>query len=277
METNTVSPAVPADGSVSATAYNHPLLQAQPAGKPGCKCGTLRPPRKLHAAVGLWMALFIGVHFSIGLTGLNPRKYEGTVGLLHRSLAYLPNAVLLLVFIPMLLQAGSGLYLIAKEGLRYDVKRCDRGGKLRYFLQRWSGLAMLGFLMPHVGIMRDWWPSLASRWSASHPLSFAPTGAADGSSFVHTAAGFHPWNSPVANSITIAFLLAGIVETVFHVANGTWSGGVLWKTVQSDRGKDWLGYVSLAAGLLLADMGLLAWYAFSLSPNVHVALAVAGH
>ena len=29
----------------------------------------------------------------------------------------------------------------------YDVKRCDHGGKLRYFLQRWSGLAMLVFLL----------------------------------------------------------------------------------------------------------------------------------
>lgn len=277
METNATSPAAPVAGSVSATAYNHPLLQAQAAGKPGCKCGTLRPPRKLHAAVGLWLALFLGVHFSIGLTGMNPGKYESTVGLLHRSLAYLPNAVLLLVFIPMLLQAGSGLYLIAKEGLRYDVKRCDRGGKLRYFLQRWSGLAMLAFLIPHVGIMRDWWPSAAERWSASHLHSFTLAGAPDGSSFAHTAAGFHPWNSPTANSITIAFLLAGILGTVFHVANGAWSGGVLWKIVQSDRGKDWLGYTSLVVGLVLADMSFLAWYAFSLSANVHVALAVAGH
>jgi succinate dehydrogenase / fumarate reductase cytochrome b subunit len=263
METNATSPAVTDAGSVSATAYNHPLLQAQPAGKPGCKCGVLRPPRKLHAAVGLWLVLFLGVHFSIGLTGMNPRNYEGAVGLLHRLLAYVPGAVLLLVLVPMLLQAGSGLYLIAKEGLQYDVKRCDRGGKLRYFLQRWSGLAILAFLLPHVGIMRGWWPSLASRFGASQP-------------FAHAVAGFHPWNSSAANSVTVAFVLAGVLGTVFHVANGAWSGGVLWKLVQSDRGKAWLGYVSLVAGLALADMGLFAWYAFSLSRNAHIALAVTG-
>ncbi len=265
----------PVAGSVSATVYDHPLLQAQPAGKPACKCGTLRPPRKFHAVVGLWLALFVAMHFSIGLTGLKPRNYEGTVSLLHRSLAYLPGAVLLLVFVPMLLQAGSGLYLIAKAGLQYDVKRCDRGGKPRYFLQRWTGLAMSAFLLLHVGSMRAWWPSLLSRWSTPQPLGSASTGGQDLSVIVSTAAGFHPWNSLVLNPINIAFLLAGILGTVFHIANGAWSGGVLWKIVQSDRGKFWLGYVSLIAGLILAEMGIVAWYAFSLSHNVHAVLALA--
>lgn len=277
MDPNSAIPAAPVAGSISATVYNHPLLQAQTAAKPGCKCGTLLLLRKFHAAVGLWLALFVAVHFSIGLTGLKPRNYEGAVGLLHRSLAFLPGAVLLMVFVPMLLQAASGLYLIVKEGLRYDVKRCDRGGKLRYFLQRWSGLVMSIFLLLHVGSMRGWWPSPLSRWGVSHPQISASTGAQGGAAFVSTVAGFHPWNSPAANSITIAFLLVGIMGTVFHVANGAWSGGVLWKIVESDRGKAWLGYVSLVAALVLGGMGFLAWYAFGLSPKVHAVLALAGH
>lgn len=276
MDTNAASPMAPVAGSISATAYNHPLLQVQAAAKPGCKCGALRPPRKLHAAVGLWLALFVALHFSIGLTGLQPRNYEGAVGLLHRSLAFLPGAVLLLVFVPMLLQAASGLYLIVKEGLRYDVKRCDRGGKLRYFLQRWSGLAILAFLLLHVGSMRGWWLAPFRQWDVLHPLISDPTGAQGGAVFLNTVAGFHPWNSQAANSITIAILLVGIMAAVFHVANGAWSGGVLWKIVQSDRGKAWLGYVSLVAGLVLVGMGFLAWYAFSFGPKVRAVLALNG-
>jgi succinate dehydrogenase / fumarate reductase, cytochrome b subunit len=275
MPTNTAGSA-PAAGSVSQSAYNHPLLQAQPAAKPGCQCGALRPPRKFHAAVGLWLAMFLGVHFSIGLTGINPRNYEGAVGLLHRSLAHLPGAVLLLVFLPMLLQAASGLYLIAKEGLRYHVKSCNRGGKLRYFLQRGSGLAMLAFLLLHVGSMRGRELVRMTHWSAAHPLRLAAAGAPDGAAFGYTAAGFHPWNASAVDSITLAFLLLGILGTVFHVANGACSGGILWKLVQSDRGKARLGYLSAVTGLVLAVMGCAAWYAFSVSPNVHAALAVAG-
>jgi succinate dehydrogenase / fumarate reductase cytochrome b subunit len=276
MEPNAACPVVPVAGSVSSTAYNHPLLQAQSEPKPGCKCGVLRPPRKCHAAVGLWLAVFLGVHFSIGLTGITPHNYEGAVGLLHRSLSYFPGAVFLLVFLPMLIQAGSGLYLLTKEGLRFDVKSCNRGGKLRYFLQRWSGLAMLVFLLLHIATMRGRGLSLVGHGSATRLLRMASAGAPDGTAFAYTVSGFHPWNSPVMDSITIAFLLLGILATVFHVANGACSGGILWKVVQSDRGKAWLNCVSLVAGLALADLGCLAWYAFSLSPNVHAVLAAAG-
>jgi succinate dehydrogenase / fumarate reductase cytochrome b subunit len=212
----------------------------------------------------LWLALFVGVHFSICLTGMNPHSYEGTVGLVHRSLAYLPGAVLLLVLLPMLLQAGSGLYLAAKEGMQYDVKRCDRGGKLRYFLQRWSGMAMLAFLVLHVGSMHGW------------GLSFVSNGALNGSAFAYTAAKFHPWISPALDSITIILLLLGILGAVFHIANGAWSGGILWKLAQSERGKAWLGYICVGGGVVLAAMGTIAWYAFSLSPNVSATLAVTG-
>jgi succinate dehydrogenase / fumarate reductase cytochrome b subunit len=245
-----------ADSTSAAACKHHPLLQALPAANSGCKCGKLRPPRKLHAAVGLWLALFVTLHFAICLTGLYPRSYEGTVGQLHRSIANLPGAVLFLILIPMSVQAGSGLYLIAKEGVQYNVKRCDRGGKLRYFLQRWTGLVMLAFLLPHVAIMRGWWQSQS----------------AESGVFARTVSGFHPWTSTLANSITVSLLVVGILVTAFHVANGAWSGAILWKVVKDEQGKARMGYVSLALGITLAAVGCLAWYAFSFSPNVHAAL-----
>jgi succinate dehydrogenase / fumarate reductase cytochrome b subunit len=269
METNAANAAMAKPqvaGSISATAYNHPLLQAEAAAKPGCKCGKLRPPRKFHTAVGLWLTVFVCVHFSIVLTGLDQQMYEHSVGFVHRALALLPGAALLMVLVPMLLQAGSGLYLIAKEGLQYDVKRCDRGGKLRYFLQRWSGLAILAFLLPHVGMMRGWGASQVR--GAGVPVEAV---------FASTAAGFHPWSSSTANAVTMLLLLVGILGTVFHIANGAWSGAILWKLVQTDQGKVRMGYVSAVAGLALAVMGCTAWYAFSLGPAAHTALASTIH
>ncbi|MGC2209552.1 MAG: hypothetical protein WA532_05510 [Candidatus Korobacteraceae bacterium] len=272
MESNapaTTGPA-PAAGAASPTAYNHPLLQAQATPKPGCACGVLRPPRKFHAALGLWLAAFLGAHFLIGSAGVNPRNYEGAVGLLHRSLAYLPGAVFLLVFLPMLLQAASGLFLLTKEGLRYDVKSCNRGGKLRFFLQRWSGLVMVAFLLAHVASMRG--RGLVGHWN-----SIARSGAPDGAAYAYTASGFHPFSFPALDTLTIVLLLAGILGTVYHVANGACSGGILWKLVESDGGKARLTYLSAAAGVALAVMGAVAWYAFSLAPTAHVALASVGH
>ncbi len=267
MSSNATQPdALPAAGTLSPTAYNHPLLQAQTAAKPACKCGVLRPPRKLHAAVGLWLALFVTVHFLIGLTAINPTRYERVIGWLHRSPAALPGAVLLLVLLPMLVQAASGIFLIYKEGVKYDVKRCDRGGKLRYFLQRWSGLAIIAFLLPHVAILRGW----------AHPVlggALSSAGVPESGGFGYTLLALHPWSSAAANSAMIGLLLAGILGTVFHVANGAWSGSVLWKLVSSDRGKAWLNFASLAAGIGLAALGCIAWYAFSLRPYLQGSIA----
>ncbi len=267
MSSNAAQPnALPAAGSISPTAYNHPLLQAQAAAKPGCKCGVLRPPRKLHAAVGLWLAIFVTVHFVIGLTAMTPTRYDGVVGQLHRLTAALPGMVLLLILIPMLVQAGSGIFLLVKEGVQYDVKRCDRGGKLRYFLQRWSGLAMLVFLLPHIAILRGWAHALLGDAVSS-------SGVQQSGGFSSTLLALHPWSSAAANSAMIGLLLVGVLGTVFHVANGAWSGSVLWKVVNTDRGKAWLNLASLAAGIALAAIGCIAWYAFSLRPYLHGSVA----
>jgi succinate dehydrogenase / fumarate reductase cytochrome b subunit len=239
--------------------------------KPACKCGKLRPPRKLHTAIGLWLALFVCLHFAICLTGIHPAGYNAAVAALRHSLVRLPGAVLLLVLLPMSLQAASGVFLLAKEGVSYNVKRCDRGGKLRYFIQRWSGIAMLAFLLTHISAMRGWGSSalgFLGRSAAAHSLSpvTAPT------SFEYTAAALHPW-SPALGSVTAGFLLFGVLLTVYHIANGAWTGSILWKIVQTEEGKTRMGYLAAFAGVILLAMGVMAWYAFSLSPNIQPILA----
>ncbi len=257
--------AIPAAGETaaagaSAKACTHHLLQVQ-GPQPGCKCGKLRPARKLHALTGLWLALFVSAHLAICLTGLRPRQYQGAVDLIHRGLAYLPGAVLLLVLLPLLLQAASGLYLAVKEGMKYDIKRCDRGGKLRFFVQRLSGLAILAFLLVHVASMNGRLP-FALR-------GYASGGLHNGAAFASAASAFRPWTSPAANVITVAFLLTGIVGVAFHAANGALSGAILWKVVESPRGKACWRYVCTGVWIALSAMGTVAWYAFTLSPNVH--------
>jgi succinate dehydrogenase hydrophobic anchor subunit len=248
------APAV-AEGAPTVCTH-HPLLQVHRA-QPGCKCGNLRPPRKLHALTGLWLALFVNLHLAICVTGMRPRRYQSVVALLHRVLACFPVAMPLLILLPLLLQSGSGLYLLVKEGLKYDLKRCDRGGKLRFLLQRYSGLAILAFLVVHVGSMHGW------------RLPSSSSGILGGAAFAFTASAFQPWNSPVANLITIMLLLTGILGVIFHVTNGAWSGAILWKAIATPQSKLRWSYLCALAGIVLMTMGTVAWYAFTLSPNVH--------
>jgi succinate dehydrogenase / fumarate reductase cytochrome b subunit len=252
------------------TCVHHPLELYQP--EPGCKCGKLRPPRKLHALTGFWLTLFVTVHLAICLTGINPHQYQNTVNLVDRCLSYLPGAMLLVV-VPLLLQAASGVYLVFKEGMKYDIKRCDRGGKLRFFLQRFSGLAILAFLAIHAGSMYGWGIGFSHQGTVAHLLGGLP----EGNAFSYTASAFRPWTSPAANLLTIAFLLGGILGTAFHVANGALSGAILWKVVETPQSKAWVEHFCAGLGILLVAMGTMAWYGFALSPNVPVALAATGH
>jgi succinate dehydrogenase hydrophobic anchor subunit len=176
----------------------------------------------------------------------------------------------MLILFPLLLQAASGLFLVVKEGLKYDLKRCDRGGKPRFFLQRYSGLAILAFLLIHLGGIHGWGLPFM------HPRAAAFGGMPEGAAFSYTASAFQPWTSPVANFFTMILLLAGILGAAFHVANGACSGAILWKAVTTPRGKTRWSYVCAGAGVVLVAMGTAAWYAFTLSPNVHTALGFAG-
>ena len=248
---------------------HHALELYQP--EPGCKCGKLRLPRKIHALTGFWLALFVTMHLAICLTAIIPYQYQCTVNRLDRLAGYLPGAMLLILF-PLLLQAASGLFLAYKEGMKYDIKRCDRGGKLRFFLQRLSGLAILAFLSLHAASMYGGLGA-AHRGPVAHLLE---GGLPAENAFSYTASAFQPWTSPSLNLLTIAFLLAGILGTAYHATNGALSGAILWKVVQTPEGKARVEYVCAGIGIILAAMGTVAWYAFTLSPNVHAALTATG-
>ena len=128
----------------------------QTPAKPPCKCQGLRTPRQLHAGVGFFLIGFLLVHLSICFTGINPQRYQSTVDRLEAALAQVPGSLLLVVFLPLAVQLSSGLYLLAKHGIKYNVKKCNRGGKLRFYLQRVSALLLLAFLLIHVGTLHRW-------------------------------------------------------------------------------------------------------------------------
>jgi succinate dehydrogenase / fumarate reductase cytochrome b subunit len=231
--------------------------------QPGCKCGRLRPFRKLHAFTGCWLAIFVAVHMAISVTGVHPAQYQAAVGTIHQWLGAYSAAVLAVILAVFAVQAVSGVYLAAKEGLQYNVKRCDRGGKLRFFLQRASGLLILLFLAAHLGLMRGW-GAAGER---------APAATMAQAAFSSTISAFHPWRLSAANLLLLALLLLSIWGVAYHAANGALSGAILWKVVRSAGPRAAWSYVCVAIGVVLAVLGTAAWYAFSLSPQVQTALA----
>src|SRR5208283_5772540 len=108
-------------------------------------------------------------HLAATALGLRPQLFEQYIRGLHAGLRQTPWLEVL-VFLPLLTLVAFGIYLLAKAGLRYKVKKCKRGGKLRFFLQRVSAVVILAFIAFHLLTLRDWGP-----WAAGAAATTATT------------------------------------------------------------------------------------------------------
>ncbi len=258
----------PAAGRPAGGCKHHAELQ--PAPQPKCSCQGLLRPRRMHALCGLWMAAFLAAHLAIALTGWSPAAYRQNIDAIQGAIAHVPGFTLIAIFIPLGFQAASGLYLLRKEGMKFGVKKCNRGGKLRFFLQRVTGLAILAFLLFHVGTLHAW--GLHAVYQATH-LGALDRYAAGGlfqagdAAFRSTVEGFGGscGTSAAGNALVAALSLLGIWATAFHAANGAWSGGVIWGLLPTPESKRRWGRLAIAIGVLLLAAGTGAWYAFTMS------------
>src|SRR5271165_2954460 len=152
--------------------------------------------------------------------GLQPRLFEPYMRGVHAALRQSPWLEVL-VFLPLVALVPFGLYLLAKAGLRYNVKKCKRGGKLRFFLQRVSAVVILAFIAFHLLTLRDWGPKFATSEAAKSALSM-------------TAA-------------------------IYHLGNGLWTGAIAWGLTQSPSAQQRSLWVSIAFGIMLLVLGTLGW------------------
>jgi succinate dehydrogenase / fumarate reductase cytochrome b subunit len=255
-------------------------IQVLEQSAPSCKCKKLRTPRKIHAVCGLLLTGFIVLHLGISVTGFNPFLYQQNVDRLHSIMNYLPGATLIGILLPLLLQCTTGLFLAQREGLRYYTGKCDRGGRVRFFLQRWTALIIMAFITVHFITMHNWGLHLLYRVTHWQWLTrYATCGLFhSGDAFASTVRGFSSlWSSDSAaqsmNAIAMFLLLIGIWATAFHIANGARTGASLWKIFSTPQSGRLWRVACIIFGIALFGVGTLAWYWFTLAPNAHSALA----
>ena len=221
-----------------------------------CKCQKLLWIRKTHSACGLIFGLFLVEHLTATALGLRPGLFEPYMHGVHAAVRQTPWLEVL-VFLPLVTLIPFGLFLLAKAGLRYNVKKCKRGGKLRFFLQRLSAVVILAFIAFHLLTLRDWGPwsphdsrNTAYATSVRQIWSFSPSADA---------------SSPLRFAATVFYLL-GTVAVTYHLANGLWTGAIAWRWTQSDGSQQQSLAACTAFGIMLLVLGMLGWYAFILAP-----------
>jgi succinate dehydrogenase / fumarate reductase cytochrome b subunit len=243
--------------------------QAEGAAGGTCGCQKLLWMRRTHSACGLVFGAFLVEHLAAASLGLKPAVFGQYVHGVRALLRYVPWLEAL-VFLPLIVLVPFGVYLLTKAGLRYHVKKCKRGGKLRFFLQRVSALAILAFIAFHLLAVWGW--RLPSAGGEATPGAVSTTTADPANAAFETGVrliwGFSPSVaavSPTRFVLTVLYLL-GTAAVIYHLANGLWSGALAWGLAQSPSSQQRLLWACSALAVMIGVLGALGGYAFLVAP-----------
>jgi succinate dehydrogenase / fumarate reductase cytochrome b subunit len=190
--------------------------------------------RRLHSLLGL---LPVGAFLLFHLWENSQSRFgaahynEQVVGAL-KALNYLPAIEVAVVALPLLFHAGYGLAIIGSgraQPLRYGFLR-----NRLYWLQRISGVALILFLLLHLGLTR-----LAGL--------FDPAIGAD--LFGHM-------RQALSQPTVFGLYLLGLLLAVFHLANGLSTAAIAWGLTTGAEAQRRFGWLCAGSGLLLAALGV---------------------
>jgi len=190
--------------------------------------------RRLHSLLGLLpVGAFLVFHlWENSQSRFGAAHYNQEVVAALQGMNYLPLIELFLIALPLLLHAGYGL-LVTRQG-RPELRRYGYLRNWLYWLQRLSGIAILVFLVLHVGATRI-------------QGIFEPAVRADLFGHMHELLS-NPW--------IFSIYLVGLLLSVFHLANGLWSMAIVWGLTTSARAQTLFAYACTGVGVLLGLLGI---------------------
>jgi len=203
-----------------------------------CACGGLARWRRLHSAVGAALVVFLLSHVMLASTAVSPRRFDAIAQAMHALKTQLPfvQPAILMLFA---LAAAAGVYLLTKAGLRFSVQRCNRGGKVRFFLQRISAVVVLGFLLAHVGAFTWWSRGPADSYQACREAVF---GRAE--------------LPGVVGGLLPALYFVAVIAVGYHVGNGALTSWVLWRLPDTPVTRRFRLALSVVVGTAIAAAGM---------------------
>lgn len=190
--------------------------------------------RRLHSLLGLLpIGAFLVFHlWENSQSRFGADHYNREVVAALQGMNYLPILEIVLIALPLLFHAGYGVVIAFQA--RTELRRYPYLRNWLYWLQRLSGFGILVFLLLHVGLTR-----LQGMLEPSIRVDL----------YGHMRALLsQPW--------MFVLYLVGLLLSVFHLANGLWSMGIVWGLTTEPRAQSLLGYACIGMGVLLTALGL---------------------
>ncbi|HOB73431.1 MAG TPA: succinate dehydrogenase [Phycisphaerae bacterium] len=209
--------------------------------------------RRLHSLAGLIpVGAFLTFHLFTNATILfdqNGDFYQRQVDKIHAFGPLLGPIEIAFIFIPLAFHAGLGVKMWLQgqpNTLQYPF-----WGNIRYWLQRVTGVIALVFILIHV-------------WQMHWLGALLPNG---GYFEVEKASGTTAWVLQHYRIWAGPVYLIGILCSVFHFANGIWTGLITWGITVGRNAQRRAGYVCAIIGLGLGIAGVGSLWGFLRFPH----------
>lgn len=214
--------------------------------------------RRLHSLAGLIpVGAFLIFHlWTNAMVALNtPERdfFQEQVDRIHALGPLLYPVEILFIFIPLAFHAGLGVKMWLQG--QPNTTSYPYWGNIRYWLQRVTGVIALVFILIHV-------------WQMHWLGGLLPVGG-----FFRV----HIDSTPAATATTAGVLqdqfwvapvyLIGILASVFHFANGIWTGLITWGITVGRNAQRKAGYVCAAIGIALGLFGTVSLMSLMRYPN----------
>ena len=196
--------------------------------------------RRLHSLFGLVpVGAFLVFHlWENSQSRFGVEYYNEQVVAALQEMNYLVLLEIFFIAVPILFHAFYGLQII-RTGVTQPINYPWLHNRF-YWLQRVSGIAILLFLLLHVGMTRIW-----GIWEPDVRLDL----------YSHMQQLIH-------NPLFFIIYLLGLLLSAFHLGNGLWTMGITWGLTVSPYAQRLSFFFSMAFSCLLLLMGVQGLWGF---------------
>ncbi|MBM4761158.1 succinate dehydrogenase [Bacillus sp. B15-48] len=193
--------------------------------------------RKLHSLSGIIpVGMFLTFHLFLNYTAT---WGEEAYNLASGVMVNLPFKFFLeafIIFIPLYFHAIYGIYIAFQA--KNNIGRYKHARNWRFYLQRITGIITLIFVTWHV-------------WETKIQVDF-----------FGAEMSFELMANIVANPLSLAFYLVGIISAIYHFANGIWTFLITWGITTTPKSQKIFSYITLGLFVVLSIIGVRAILAF---------------
>lgn len=194
--------------------------------------------RKLHSLSGIIpVGIFLTVHLFVNYSVTWGMDAYNTAAGIMENLPFKFFLEAFIIFIPLYFHAIYGIYIAFQS--KNNVGKYGYFRNWKFFLQRLTGIITFIFVTWHI-------------WETKVQVEFF---GAD--------ANYDLMANIVANPVSLAFYIIGIVGSIFHFANGVWTFLITWGITVSPKSQKIFQYITLGLFVVLSIIGVRAILAFS--------------